>query len=641
MLTSMLLTTLLLAPNAPAADPCTLRPIHGTPLLLGDVVQQTIVLTPSGKCDALAKSGGAALLLANSSDSQYKAITTLTPPTGKDPGWTITLTTPVIAPRNQTDAVTSTWNLYATESAMTGGAMPIAQVFITPSVVTLRTTTAVVYDDPILSETANSDAKPADVAYTSEESLALKNIAHLDLAGVGSVKKWSTTSSNTTLVDVGGNNCAASPCVSIQTIAFRSEPSTTPLTAEAKADRGNGESFTITVRLAGSAQPSSIPLNIADIAYLTCQTDGRISRVDIVGHGKLAAVNDRTVTNGRCKLVIDEEDITWVIARQHKIPHKRVTCRRAQGLIASIEQKKITGSRYLLRPEPADSECTERRAARGASITVIAPHSGRDDGDQKHDPHVQMEALKKLYGIQRITVTVSTGKGIVSSQAFLVHAGLSGQREFALDFGADKPSQEHPYTIEVAVQPASDNGSPPTARGQHPERVYQSRLRPKGPFGITHRRNSLGSKSVRMFFTVPLDFTAIRFPAAGLDLKSSSDTNIAQISALTTGLLLSVEPWDYTHGVNWFGVPIRAQGGLLMSNWYKGVFHPSTYLGGAFILPVFRGPSQLDVDLALGIGWEVDLRSGYGTFAERNHLLVTIGMNIFSLLSPKSAPLSK
>ncbi len=183
-----------------------------------------------------------------------------------------------------------------------------------------------------------------------------------------------------------------------------------------------------------------------------------------------------------------------------------------------------------------------------------------------------------------------------------------------------------------------DDAEVPGARAKIPEYRFSITLRPKGPFGLTHAKSSRGSRSARIFLTVPLSFWAMRAPAAGLDLNTSKAPRAVQLTSLTTGLLLSFEPWDYVQGKNMYGVPFRGQIGALFSNWYKGQFQPSLYAGIAITLPVFRGVSQLDTDVALGFGWEVDLRRGYDTFGQRNHFLVTLGMNIFSLLGPQSSP---
>lgn len=104
--------------------------------------------------------------------------------------------------------------------------------------------------------------------------------------------------------------------------------------------------------------------------------------------------------------------------------------------------------------------------------------------------------------------------------------------------------------------------------------------------------------------------------------QNNCDSTIAQLATLTTGLLLTLEPWDYTRATSSTSLPLRFQTGILLTNWYKGSFSPSIYIGGAITLPLFRGTSQLDTDLALGMGWEIDLRGGYPHFGQRNHLLI-------------------
>lgn len=391
-------------------------------------------------------------------------------------------------------------------------------------------------------------------------------------------------------------------------------------TIKARRPEG-GENFTISARLAESVENSSVPLSIADIAYVLCQKDVRIGLYDVIRDNQLAAVTNSAVTNGRCKVVVSEEDIDWAIVRHHGLLNRRHQCG------SSYRRNKANKTKSLWMQD--EQECANRKAPDGEEITLLDADSER-----------AVKKLKALYGQQRLTIFayVDEKDEYANGQQFLFPAMLKGRREVAIDFLGEEPSPDRPIHVDIAVQPVADDKPVPADLSRWPERKYRSELRPKGPFGITHLPHSLGSKGFRIFATVPVDFAAVRFPAAGLDVQSTRDSTRVQLSTLTTGLLLTFEPWDYTRGVNMLAVPMRLQAGMLVSNWYKAAFEPSLYVGGGVTLPVIKGTSQTDIDLVLGFGAECDLRNGYERPGERFRGLVTIGLNVFSLFGPKSAP---
>jgi hypothetical protein len=613
--TALLALILLAPPPAATGAECALRPTHGTPLLLGDVSKQTLHLTSTGKCDKIV----AGAVLVNSADNRHRAlveINPIKPIKGAATTWTLAINAAIKAPTSQ---LSGTWNLFPSEQAMLSGQKASAQLYINSAPVSVATTTRVRYADPILDDLWSSQVNTDHTAYT-KSSDRLTNEAALTLPAMGEVSTWNLC--------LSPNAC--SPVTSIKTIEFTPEsPSSAPITATADATRPHGdEKFTLNITLAAAAQPSSLPLNVAEVAYVLCQKDVRLTTWDAIHHNKLAAVSDPTARNNQCKLIISEEEILASIAKSHDIPYSRGTCTEKSNAQNNTEQSAFRDE-LVNAEEDIEDRCEKVGAKRGEVVTVIDTLRVED-----------MKALRALYGRQRATLYVYTTEAArdASKKTFYFDATQVGNREIPIDFGAAEPSPSAPYTIELTSQATADNSDPSASAAPHPARTYRSKLRPKGPFGITHFGRSLGSKSLRLFATVPLSLTAVRFPAAGLDLTSSKESSIAQLSTLTTGLLITGEPWDYTRGANMFSIPFRLQAGLLFSNWVAGRFHPSTFLGGAITLPLWHGANQLDTDLALGIGWEVDLRRGYESFGPRNHLLVTLGFNIFSLFGPQSAP---
>lgn len=653
MLAALLIHTILAAAPTSESGKCILRPTYGTPLLLGDVVEQSIAFTAAGKCEELRKSAAgntSTLILVHSSESQHRALANISltqRPKDISSPWPIliSINSEIPAPEAGTN-LSSTWNLYASESAQTGGAPPLAQLFITSSSVTAASVTDVVYtgpDEEVLNAVWSSRVNTEHIAYFASNSFSgtLYNRATLSIPSLGLVDNWTIKAPDIDILESPEKVCRNCSLPTIRQILFRPlSPSRNPLTITAETTRphpnagSQTEKFKIRLKIADSAQASSLPLGIADVAYLSCQKNVRWTVWDVIHHNKIAAVSNQSIKNNQCKLVVSQEEIDAAIARDHGIPYSRGTCSvrySAHSAEQAFDRKETQKS---ANDDAIDAKCKTIGALKGEQVTILV---------NEKDDRKRLDQLKALYGRQRAVLSVTRGSSTTptTSRPFFFEAALQGRLEIALDFGDDSPSSDAPYVVEVAVVPTSHPDGGHAELDRQPSQTYRAKLRPKGPFGITHFGRSLGSKSFRVFATVPMSFTAIRFPAAGLDLQASSDSSIAQLTTLTTGLLLSGEPWDYTRGTNMFAIPFRVQAGLLVSNWYKGVFHPSTFLGGSITLPLWKGADQLDTDLALGIGWEVDLRRGYESFGPRNHLLVTLGLNIFSLFSPESAPKSK
>lgn len=313
--------------RAQSTEPCILRATHGTPLLLGDVPQQTISLTATGGCASLPVG---ALLLVNSTDNTRRAAAQLGAAAGtiRD----LTVVAPVPAPRDGDASVAGVWSLFADAQAMSGE-KPLAQVMLTPLAVAVTTTTTTTYLRPALTEAVAIHAKPPGVAYVLPTTVnnGLMNVASLALPALPGVTTWKASTTDATLI-VDGKDCKAD-CViaSPASLAFKVDrPSPLPLLVRLEATRPHNEKFTLSARLAESAAYSSIPLNIADTAYLLCQKHVNRGTQDEIRVNNLAAITNSAVTNNLCKLVISEEDIDRAIALQNNIPSSGTPARPAR-----------------------------------------------------------------------------------------------------------------------------------------------------------------------------------------------------------------------------------------------------------------------------------------------------------------------
>jgi hypothetical protein len=137
---------------------------------------------------------------------------------------------------------------------------------------------------------------------------------------------------------------------------------------------------------------------------------------------------------------------------------------------------------------------------------------------------------------------------------------------------------------------------------------------------------------------VPIEISGLRFPAASVDLKSTSDSEVIQLVNPRTGLLLTVEPWDYDKANHPWPVPLRLQTGFHMFQIAQGKPAFSYLLGVSGALPLFDAKStQAQTTASLGLFYELDLReiNSDFNFGRQGHFLISLGFNVLSLFGAK------
>lgn len=243
-------------------------------------------------------------------------------------------------------------------------------------------------------------------------------------------------------------------------------------------------------------------------------------------------------------------------------------------------------------------------------------------------PSATPEKVIETYGEQLVRVTVHRdGTKDPPAQDWLL-TEQSLRAGFTLPAAEDDTAGRGRYEITVTVLATSVGAvlyeHPVASNGERRDTSLQFRasLTPRGPFGFG------GQKSVRMFFTVPVDIVAARTPASPRDLRSSSDNTLVQPIFIKTGLLLALEPWDYRFGRNLSPLPFRIATGihLVGVGTTSSGFLPSFIAGGYFTLPLIESVSQVNTSLAIGVLYELDLRD------LRSYALFTLGFNVFSFL---------
>jgi hypothetical protein len=352
---------------------------------------------------------------------------------------------------------------------------------------------------------------------------------------------------------------------------------------------------------------------ISEAVYVACAGTAFREGVDVVHNGAMHAIAGDSMAQGRCFLYVDpcnlnsrtppkiqkglelsetaedraraDELATTDVQRKHLTygPQNLLITVTRQGVsgkwegLWTVEPSTWTCNRWADNGLPKPASLTYRPVA---SLALAVPQANQEGGDTPYSVHVQGAALAP--NVAYLDGTVAPGTG--------------------------------------GVQPLS------------PENQFDVRLRPPGLFGFPYSHGGMNTgRSVRMFVTIPVDGVALRTPASLRDLRSSSDNTGIQIATLRSGVLLTVEPWDYNKGANFFAVPLRFQIGMHLIDLGKGSFTPSFLVGASAAIPLVESQSKFtQTSVGIGLFYENDLRD------QSSHALLTVGLNLLSLFSPSA-----
>lgn len=357
------------------------------------------------------------------------------------------------------------------------------------------------------------------------------------------------------------------------------------------------------VKLAGSTRRLQLPLPIAASTYITCPIRPNTSkRLKEVADGERIAIHNSSVTNSYCNAVFSPDELRQAVAKRHGIPF--------------VESTKGLPSQWT----GGGDSCAVTRAARlnhgERCIDIVEPA-----GSVKPGPNTtQLEQLLQAYGSQKVAISISKdGVAAKDPEYVEIYVDAANREDKTLTFPDQEPEEDKPYTVTISSELAKEKKSTGT--------VSRMTLRPRGVFGFR--------APIRMFVTVPVNITAIRFPASVRDAASSTESLRYQIRTFDVGALVSLEPWNYVRRKNSSPIPFRASTGFLF-NPIQRPTAASWVIGGSFNFPLIEGTSQVDTSFAIGLYYEVDLRQTRA-FKEGSHFLLTFGVNIFSLFGAESA----
>jgi hypothetical protein len=246
--------------------------------------------------------------------------------------------------------------------------------------------------------------------------------------------------------------------------------------------------------------------------------------------------------------------------------------------------------------------------------------------------------LLNYYGTQELSVTVRRGE---AEQTFPFRIEPAVEKEIELKVPRDAKNATGIYVVSAVLK----GPSLPTVAWRSPQAsgdaavtdrlgdlAFHANLRPRGPFGWR-------VAPIRMFLTLPVSFTGVRFPARPSEVSSSTASSNVQVTKILGGALLALEPWNYDTGHNPWPVPTRIVTGMNLYNVSEGKFVPSWITGVSLTLPIIdlqKGitEDQLGTDVALGFFWETDVTE-HDWLHHGNHFLITFGVNLLTLFGSK------
>jgi len=376
----------------------------------------------------------------------------------------------------------------------------------------------------------------------------------------------------------------------------------------------------VAVQVASSAREESVPLPIASAVEVVCHAKGHWvvdaenplenspdRDMDRARNGELHAVEERAFETGQCWAVFDYEKIlNGPDLAQYGPQALQVTVHRDAATDATV----VWPLRPAARPPSQSREtCTSERRA-----TLRSKKFPTDYAE-----------CSCAYPDR----TLWCGRTF-NDALWMPLPGPTGD-----------PSAEAPYvvTIRVAARPTafavyrggSDSTLAKDDRLTAPELQFSARLHSRGTFGWQ-------KFDIRTFFTVPIDLSGFRFPAAASDLTSTKQSEVVQLIQPRVGLRFGVDPWDYDKSAHPWPVQLRFLTGFHLFQLADPGVAVSYALGVSATLPIFdKAPSQLGTSVAIGAFWEVDLREVGGDFKfdRANHFVLTAGFNVLSLLGAK------
>ena len=385
--------------------------------------------------------------------------------------------------------------------------------------------------------------------------------------------------------------------------------------------------------LATEARIESLPLNhLAQKMWISCEDEKpwaarkpeRSREPYGLCNGGVMPVKDAVFLSGLCRVHLGVLDIScaersasrtdrgnpWNSPRQIQLAQPP-----DDGDGASRQQAYERSRRRMILSGPQVVRIAVRRdgtADDGISTVVVSPlaqfdANGWAGGDRASDPlSEEQKAARRLAPIASLEMT-------------LPPKAAEG---------------EGPFRVRVAVGAVAptpvyrDEMTPLTAAAVDSSNLFSAQLSPRGPFGFK-------GAPIRMFVTVPVQAMGVQLPANPRNLTSSQDSRYYEVSTLRTGVMVGLEPWDYTLRKSLFPVPFRVLAGFqfVSIDGRAARFDPRFEVAFKVTLPLIDSDkklgSQFGTSVTLGPAFNIDLADGHPYF------VFHLGFDVLTLFAAK------
>lgn len=324
------------------------------------------------------------------------------------------------------------------------------------------------------------------------------------------------------------------------------------------------------VQVASSVADESVPMDTRPVTQLECKA-GSVAPRDIARHNETVGVDKTAAQNGQCRLVVDlcNQEASRLVDRGPQ--RLRVRVRREK------DSRETTDNIVL--PFPRDLAVEEERleaAKRDSASTSTKNNKQAQDGSWK----------KSCRSVHYLTLPGNTESTDAVYSVTVSHA--------------EESETYHRRSI---------------GKDDYP---FEARIRMRGTYGF--------DTAVRVFVTVPVNFTGVRFPANPPELSSSSDSRFAQLATPSAGVLVGFEPWDYRFARSSLPIPLRPQAGFHVVDVTERRRGFALLAGTTATVP---GLEAGDLSVNLGVFYENDLRETHPLLTG-HRLLFTTSVNFLA-----------
>lgn len=362
-------------------------------------------------------------------------------------------------------------------------------------------------------------------------------------------------------------------------------------------------------QLASSVADETLPMDLRPVAQVECK-DNAVAPRDIARHNETVGVDKTAAQNGQCRLVVDlcNEDSERLVQRGPQ--RYRVRVRKDDR--ETSEEVVLPFPRRLAVARKLDPKGREGVTASNENLSI---RIAKADNDAKN----KEEGSAERAHLEALTLEAEW-KGAFGRRPecrSIHYLALPGATE----------TTDGLYLVSVTPAPESDVYVRRDSVKKE-DNPFEARIRMRGLYGF--------DTGIRAFVTVPINLLGVRLPANAPELASSNDNRLAQITTISTGILLGFEPWDYRFGRSSLPIPMRPQAGFHVVDLLERRRGIAALAGITTTVPALDVADTVSANL--GVFYENDLREDH-PLLNGHRLLFTTSVNF--LASPSKADAKK